>query len=201
MLAFPAQKPPTLEEQSVACGECTACSFALTRNHAVFGAGNPEADILLVGEAPGRKENQSGEAFVGKAGELLNRYLAAAGINRAAVYITNVVKCWPPGDKTPTDKELRDCGDLWLPQQIRAIRPRIVVALGGVAATYFLGGGTKITKVRGGWFTLEEEVRVLPTFHPAFLLRNPATEPGTPRWCVQQDFYAVVEAYRALFTR
>lgn len=161
----------TLEQVRAELGECTRCRLAQGRTHLVFGIGNPRAVVMLVGEAPGREEDLRGEPFVGAAGQLLDRMLGAIGLSRGEVYIANVLKCRPPGNRDPLPDEIASCRPFLL-KQIEAIGPRLVLTLGGFAAQVLLGTSERITRLRGRFHDLGG-IRVLPTYHPAFLLRNP----------------------------
>ena len=152
-------------------GDCQRCRLASTRTHLVFGTGNPEADLLFVGEGPGRDEDLQGEPFVGRAGQLLTRMIRAMGLTRKAVYIANIIKCRPPGNRNPKPDEIAACRP-FLDMQIAAIRPKVICALGTFSAQTLLGTTTRISDLRGRFHDLDG-VKVLPTFHPAYLLRNP----------------------------
>jgi DNA polymerase len=152
-------------------GDCTRCKLAGGRKTLVFGVGNPAAELMFVGEGPGADEDVQGEPFVGKAGQLLTKMIEAMGYRREQVYIANVVKCRPPGNRDPEPDEVAAC-EPFLKAQIAAIRPRILVALGRVAVQTLLRDPTPISKQRGRWREYEG-VRLMPTFHPAYLLRNP----------------------------
>jgi uracil-DNA glycosylase family 4 len=152
-------------------GECTRCKLAGGRHHLVFGVGDPRAELVFVGEGPGEDEDLQGEPFVGRAGQLLTKMIEAMGYARSDVYIANVVKCRPPGNRNPEPDEIEAC-ERFLRAQLAAIRPRVVVALGKFAAQTLLRDGTAISRLRGRWFTYEG-VKLMPTFHPAYLLRSP----------------------------
>jgi DNA polymerase len=152
-------------------GECTRCKLARGRHHLVFGVGNPAAQLVFVGEGPGEDEDLQGEPFVGRAGQLLTKMIEAMGYARGDVYIANVVKCRPPGNRNPEPDEIAAC-EPFLRAQLAAIRPRVIVALGKFAAQTLLRDTTPISRLRGRWFTYEG-VRLMPTFHPAYLLRSP----------------------------
>jgi DNA polymerase len=153
-------------------GECTRCKLAGGRTRLVFGVGNPRAEILFVGEGPGADEDLQGEPFVGKAGQLLTKMIEAMGYRRDEVYIANVVKCRPPGNRDPEPDEIAAC-EPFLKAQIAAVRPKVIVALGRFAVQTLLRDPTPITRQRGAWRDYDG-VRLMPTFHPAYLLRNPA---------------------------
>jgi uracil-DNA glycosylase family 4 len=152
-------------------GDCTRCKLAGGRTHLVFGVGNPRAELLFVGEGPGADEDRQGEPFVGRAGQLLTKMIEAMGYARGDVYIANVVKCRPPGNRNPEPDEIEAC-EPFLRAQIAAIGPKVIVALGKFAAQTLLRETTPITRLRGRWFQYGG-VRLMPTFHPAYLLRSP----------------------------
>lgn len=154
-----------------ALGDCTRCKLAGGRTRIVFGVGNPAAELAFVGEGPGADEDREGEPFVGKAGQLLTRMIEAMGYRREQVYIANVVKCRPPGNRNPEPDEIAAC-EPFLRAQLEAIRPRVIVALGKFAAQTLLRDTTPISRLRGRWAEYQG-VRLMPTFHPAYLLRSP----------------------------
>jgi DNA polymerase len=153
-------------------GPCTRCKLHGGRTTLVFGVGNPAAELMFVGEGPGAEEDRRGEPFVGRAGELLDKMIEAMGFRREEVYIANVVKCRPPDNRDPEPDEIDAC-EPFLKAQIAAIRPRVIVALGRFAVQTLLRDTTPISRLRGAWRAYEG-VRLMPTFHPAYLLRNPA---------------------------
>jgi DNA polymerase len=152
-------------------GDCRRCKLAAGRRRLVFGVGNPAAELVFVGEGPGEDEDRQGEPFVGRAGQLLTRMIEAMGFARGDVYIANVVKCRPPGNRNPEPDEIEAC-EPFLRAQLAAIHPRIIVALGKFAAQTLLRDATPISRLRGRWATYEG-VKLMPTFHPAYLLRSP----------------------------
>jgi DNA polymerase len=152
-------------------GECARCKLGGGRTHLVFGVGNPGAELAFVGEGPGEDEDLQGEPFVGRAGQLLTKMIEAMGYRREEVYIANVVKCRPPGNRNPEPDEIEAC-EPFLRAQLAAIRPKVVVALGKFAAQTLLRDTSPISRLRGRWFEYEG-VRLMPTFHPAYLLRSP----------------------------
>ncbi|BDG01600.1 uracil-DNA glycosylase [Anaeromyxobacter oryzae] len=152
-------------------GACTRCKLARGRTNLVFGVGNPRASLVFVGEGPGEDEDLSGEPFVGKAGQLLTKMIEAMGFRREDVYIANVVKCRPPGNRNPEPDEIDAC-EPFLRAQLAAIDPRVIVALGKFAAHTLLRETTPISKLRGRWREYAG-VKLMPTFHPAYLLRSP----------------------------
>ncbi|MBI3556727.1 MAG: uracil-DNA glycosylase [Deltaproteobacteria bacterium] len=153
-------------------GDCKRCKLSTCRTNIVFGEGSPTAKLMFIGEGPGEQEDRSGRPFVGKAGELLDKIIEAMGFKRSEVYIANVVKCRPPENRAPENDEVREC-EKFLFRQLEAIRPRIVVALGGTALKCLLHDEeVRISRLRGT-FTDYRGARLMPTFHPAYLLRNP----------------------------
>jgi DNA polymerase len=167
----PAGPREPLEAIQERLGDCRRCPLAEGRNTIVFGDGNPDADILFIGEGPGAEEDRRGIPFVGRAGELLTRMIERGmGIPRADVYICNIVKCRPPGNREPTPQEIGACRP-FLDAQIDSVAPRVIVTLGRPATSVLLGRDVAITRMRGSW----QEYRgfpVMPTFHPAFVLRQ-----------------------------
>jgi DNA polymerase len=152
-------------------GDCTRCKLAPGRHQLVFGVGNPTAELVFVGEGPGEDEDRQGEPFVGRAGQLLTRMIEAMGYTRGDVYIANVVKCRPPGNRNPEPDEIEAC-EPFLRAQLAALRPRVIVALGKFAAQTLLRESTPISRLRGRWAAYQG-VKLMPTFHPAYLLRSP----------------------------
>ena len=161
----------TLEDVKADLGNCQRCRLAVGRNTIVFGAGHPGAKLVFVGEGPGFEEDQQGLPFVGRAGRLLTRIIEAINLTRDQVYICNVIKCRPPGNRNPDSDELNACFP-FLERQIAAIRPDFIVALGTFAAQTLLGTTTPISRLRNR-FHEYNGIKVLPTYHPAYLLRNP----------------------------
>jgi len=154
-------------------GDCRRCKLHERRTHIVFGVGNPRAELMFVGEGPGEDEDRKGEPFVGRAGQLLTEIITRGmGLRRADVYIANVVKCRPPGNRNPEPDEIAACQP-FLAKQIDVVSPRVVVALGKFAAQTLLATATPISKLRGRWFDFRGR-KLMPTFHPSYLLRNPA---------------------------
>jgi DNA polymerase len=153
-------------------GDCQRCRLAGGRKNIVFGVGNPQAHLVFVGEAPGADEDQQGEPFVGKAGQLLTKMIEAMGYGRDDVYICNVIKCRPPGNRNPEPDEVAAC-EPFLKKQLAALRPRMIVTLGKFAAQCLLRDDTPISRLRGNFRTYEG-ISLMPTFHPAYLLRDPS---------------------------
>ena len=162
----------TLDELRQAIGDCRRCKLAPHRTHVVFGVGNPRARLVFVGEAPGRDEDLQGEPFVGRAGQLLTEIITKGmRLRREDVYIANVIKCRPPENRNPEPDEVATC-EPFLVRQLELIEPEVIVALGKFAAQTLLRTKTPITQLRGRWFDYHG-IRLMPTFHPAYLLRNP----------------------------
>ncbi len=176
---------PSLESIRGELGDCQRCKLCAGRKQLVFGTGNPRARLAFVGEGPGAEEDLQGLPFVGPAGQLLTKMIGAMGLKREDVYICNVVKCRPPGNRNPEPDEIAAC-EPFLRAQLNAIGPEVVVALGKFAAQTLLRDATPITRLRGQWRTYQG-MKLMPTFHPAYLLRNPAEK--KPCW---EDLKAVM---------
>ncbi len=183
--------PVSLETLARQASVCTACALAKGRTQVVFGVGNPAADIIFIGEAPGREEDLKGEPFVGRAGKLLDAMLCAIGLGRSSVYIMNVVKCRPPGNRDPRPEEVEACSR-WFDAQWNAISPKLVCLLGRVAARHVLQTDASISSLRGRWHE-HRGVPVYVTYHPAYLLRSPARK--AMAWFDLRRFY---RRYRAI---
>jgi DNA polymerase len=168
-------------------GDCQRCKLHEGRQNIVFGVGSAQAELVFIGEGPGADEDRQGEPFVGAAGQLLDKMIVAMGFQRSEVYICNVVKCRPPGNRNPEPDEIAACSP-FLRQQVASIRPRVIVTLGKFAAQTLLADTTPITRLRGRWREYDG-VPLMPTFHPAYLLRSPS-EKGKA-W---EDLKAVVRA-------
>ncbi len=164
-------KPAALKAIREEIGDCTRCRLHKGRTKLVFGVGNVNADLMFVGEGPGADEDAQGEPFVGRAGQLLNNMITAMGLKREDVYIANVVKCRPPGNRTPERDECDTCSP-FLMQQIDVIRPKVIVALGAVAAKNLLAVNDSMANLRGRWYDFRD-AKLLVTYHPAYLLRDP----------------------------
>jgi uracil-DNA glycosylase family 4 len=172
------------------CRQCQRCDLGATRTHAVVGRGNPQAPIMIVGEGPGQHEDETGQPFVGRSGQLLEKILEAVQLDRERdVYISNIVKCRPPGNRTPTAPEMDACRS-YLLEQIRLVDPRIILLTGASSVRGLIGDKRGITKIRGQWLEWENRL-CMPIFHPAYLLRNPSREKGSPKWLMWQDIQAV----------
>ncbi|HIZ83862.1 MAG TPA: uracil-DNA glycosylase [Firmicutes bacterium] len=158
------------------CKACKACPLWETRTNVVFGDGNPDTDLMFIGEGPGQQEDLTGRAFVGRAGQLLDKFLAAVDLDRSMVYIGNMVKCRPPQNRDPKPEETESCIG-FLREQVRIIRPKIIVCLGRIAACRLIDPGFKVTRQHGEWIE-KGGIRFMGTFHPAALLRNPGQKPA-----------------------
>ncbi len=184
--AAPRREHETLEEIQSDLGDCHRCRLAQGRKTIVFGQGNPHAELIFVGEGPGADEDDQGLPFVGRAGQLLNKMIQLAGMKREDVYICNIVKCRPPGNRVPEKDEIDTCSP-FLYRQIRAIQPRLVCCLGAPAVRTLLGIKEGITKIRGTFYDFAG-TKALATVHPAYVLRNPREET-----ILREDFEKIVE--------
>jgi uracil-DNA glycosylase family 4 len=184
-----------LEEAARDASTCVRCRLSQGRTQVVYGAGDPDADLMFIGEAPGFHEDKQGVPFVGAAGQLLNRLLADSGIEREEVYINNVILCRPPGNRDPLPDELEACRP-WLDERIAIIDPAVIVTLGNWATRYILGSNVSISRVRGQRFPWNGRI-VIPTFHPAAVLHG-GGENSTQMAALRMDFQ---EMKRALAER
>jgi uracil-DNA glycosylase len=185
---------PTLDQVRATLGDCRRCALCERRRQIVFGDGNPQADLMFVGEAPGAEEDRRGVPFVGRAGELLTAMIEKGlGIRREDVYICNIIKCRPPENRTPLAAEVSACSP-FLDGQIAAVAPRVIVTLGKPAASLLLGRDVSITRIRGTW-QIYGDIPVMPTFHPAYLLRQYTDENRRNVW---QDLKAALVRAREL---
>lgn len=187
--AIPDAAPPpieTLDEIRAELVGCPGCGLCAGRRTIVFGTGDPNARLMFVGEGPGVEEDRQGEPFVGAAGKRLNRWIERIGLTRESVYIANIVKCRPPGNRAPLPEEAAVCLP-YLRRQIQAIRPEVLCTLGAVALNVLLDNDDRITRARGRWRELDG-IPVLPTYHPAYILRNAAKESE-----VFEDFDRIAE--------
>ncbi len=166
-----ATMPETLDDIRADLGDCTRCPLCKTRHHIVFGEGAADARLVFVGEGPGMDEDRCGRPFVGAAGQLLSKIIRAMNLSREAVYIANIVKCRPPDNRNPEPDEIRQCLP-FLNRQLAAINPQVICALGSVPARTLLKTDTPISRLRGRFHEFMG-IPLMPTFHPAFLLRNP----------------------------
>ena len=170
-------------------GDCRRCKLARGRNRIVFGDGNPKAKLMFIGEGPGVEEDRQGKPFVGAAGQLLTRIIEAIKLSRDQVYICNIIKCRPPGNRNPEPDEIKTCFP-FLTRQIAAIQPDFIIALGTFAAQTLLGTATPISRLRGR-FHEYKGIKVVPTYHPAYLLRNPDKKRD-----VWEDMKMLMKEYR-----
>lgn len=178
----------SLEELRQECLNCDKCPLRQGANNVVFGEGNPEANLMFVGEGPGKQEDIEGKPFVGAAGQLLDKIFAAADIKREEVFIGNIVKCRPPNNRLPTSAEVEKCKH-YLEAQIELIAPSIIVCLGSLSTRTLINPQAKITRIRGQWFE-RNGIKIMPTFHPAALLRDPSRK--RPVW---EDFKELKRVY------
>jgi len=177
--------PPDLAELARQAAACRRCDLSKSRSQVVFGEGDPRAELMFIGEGPGHEEDLSGRPFVGPAGKLLGDIIKAMGLSRERVYIANIVKCRPPGNRTPRPEEAAACRP-WLQSQLDLIRPKAVIALGACAAQNLLATSQPISKLRGRFHDLEG-IPVMPTFHPAYLLRNYSSDNRRKVWSDAQQ--------------
>jgi len=193
-----------LAELAQACTGCQRCQLAQTRQQVVVSRGNPAARLLLIGEAPGAQEDASGQPFVGKAGQLLDRMLASVDLDRDRdVYLCNVIKCRPPDNRRPTPVEIAACRPFLL-RQIELVDPALILLLGATALEAVLGIRGGITRLRGQWRAGSGEGLagrwLMPIFHPSYLLRNASRQPGSPKWLTWQDLQEVQRRLQAELT-
>ncbi len=188
----------SLDEIKNKCLSCQKCALCKTRTNIVFSSGAPNSKLMLVGEAPGYWEDQKGEPFVGKAGQLLDKIFECVGLSRDKdVYICNTIKCRPPENRNPLPEEKAACRE-YLDAQIELLKPKIILICGGVALNSLLPDKGGITKVRGQWFDGPYGSKMMPIFHPSYLLRNDSREKGSPKWLTWQDIKEVKRAYDEL---
>lgn len=178
------------EEVVQKASTCVWCRLRESRSQVVFGEGPVPCDLLFIGEAPGEVEDRQGRPFVGPAGKKLDEILAAVGIPREQVYITNTVKCRPPDNRLPHKDEMDTCWP-YLVSQIHHLRPKIIVTLGNAPTQHLLSTKKGITKVRGQFFPWRNGIEVFPMYHPSYLLRNPSRNPGSPKHLTWQDIQAI----------
>ena len=172
------------------CTSCVKCSLSSTRQNVVFGRGNPNAELFVIGEGPGQQEDEQGLAFVGRAGKMLDSAFSSVGIDtNKDCYISNIVKCRPPNNRKPLANEVSECIP-WLTQQIKLINPKVIVLAGSTAVQSYLNVDEPISKLRGTWI-IKENIKFMPIFHPSYLLRNPSKEKGKPKWLTLEDLKKV----------
>ncbi len=183
----------TLEDLARDASTCRLCSLADTRNQVVFGVGNPQADLMFIGEAPGQEEDLKGEPFIGRAGQLLDRMLHALKLDREKVYIMNTIKCRPPNNRDPRPDEVQACS-LWFDQQLDMVQPKMICLLGRVAAQTILQTDAPLGSLRGRWHDYQG-IPVWVTYHPAYLLRSPRQKEKS--W---QDMRQLQRRFQALIS-
>ncbi|SHK04738.1 uracil-DNA glycosylase [Paramaledivibacter caminithermalis] len=181
----------TLDELKKITNQCRRCRLCMGRTNVVFGQGNPKADIMFIGEGPGQQEDLQGQAFVGAAGQLLTKAIEAIDFKREEVFIANIVKCRPPNNRNPKEDEIKACIS-YLRWQVKLIKPKMIICLGSVAAKNIIDKNLKITRQRGQWIE-KKGFMILPTFHPAALLRDESKK--RPFW---EDFKKVKRMYDEL---
>lgn len=181
----------SLDELAAHAKVCQRCELAETRTNVVVSRGNPKAPIMIIGEGPGQQEDEQGLPFVGRSGQLLEKILAAVRLDSEKdVYVCNIVKCRPPGNRNPTTPEIKACKPYIL-EQIRLVDPKIILLTGATAVKGIIPSEKRgITKIRGTWIEWEGRL-CMPILHPAYLLRNPSRDPGKPKWLMWQDIQAV----------
>lgn len=188
----------SLEKIRADISVCRRCSLCESRTNTVPGEGNPHARLILIGEAPGADEDATGRPFVGRAGQHLDKILAAAGFRREEVFIGNILKCRPPENRTPTLDEMKCCTP-FLRRQLALIKPHLIGLLGNTSCKYVLGPDVQgITKIRGSWFESIFGIPCMPMYHPSYLLRNQSRERGSPNWQMWQDIQALKRRYDEL---
>ena len=184
-----------LEKIRQKCLSCEKCPLGKTRTNIVFSGGIPNHKLMLIGEAPGYYEDQKGEPFVGKAGQLLDKIFASVGLSRQKdVYICNTLKCRPPENRDPLPDEKAACKE-YLDAQIEILKPRIILLCGRVAVQSLMDTNQGITKLRGKWFEGPYMSKMMPIFHPSYLLRNDSREKGSPKWLMWQDIKEIKRVY------
>lgn len=187
-----------LEKIKEKCLGCQKCELCKTRTQIVFSGGVPNNKLMLIGEAPGFYEDQKGEPFVGKAGQLLDKIFASVGLSRQNdVYICNTLKCRPPDNRDPLPEEKAACRE-YLDAQLEILKPRIILLCGRVAVASMLDTKLGITKIRGKWYEGPNFSKMMPIFHPSYLLRNDSREKGSPKWLMWQDIQEIKKVYDQL---
>lgn len=180
----------TVDDLGAHCRQCQRCDLGASRINAVVSRGNPQAPIMVIGEGPGQNEDETGLPFVGRAGQLLEKILASVKLDtQKDIYICNIVKCRPPDNRVPTPDEVAACRP-YLMEQLRLVSPKIILLTGATAVRGLTGDKRGITKIRGEWLTWEGWL-CMPILHPAYLLRNPSQEKGSPKWLMWQDIQTV----------
>ena len=186
------QKEAALKALSKDIGDCKRCRLSKERTNIVFGEGNPDARLMFIGEAPGREEDSQGRPFVGDAGMLLTRLIEKMGFKRGDVYIANIIKCRPPMNRNPEKDEIESCRG-FVEKQIEIIKPEVLISLGRISSQALIGNtGLKMTSIRGNFFDYKG-ILLMPTFHPAYLLRNPKD-----KWLTWNDAQKVLEKLKEI---
>ncbi len=187
-----------LDQARLAAHRCRLCGLCEHRTNVVFADGNTRAQLMIIGEGPGQQEDEEGIPFVGRAGKLLDKILASGSIDRAKeTYICNIVKCRPPNNRVPSPDEAAACS-LYLDAQIEFVRPKLIIAAGATAVQRLLKVKDPISRLRGKWFDYKNGAKVMPVFHPSYLLRSDSREVGSPKWLMWQDIKEVRRALDAL---
>jgi DNA polymerase len=180
------------------CQGCDKCELHKTRTNVVFGDGVPNDKIVLIGEAPGESEDLEGKPFVGRSGQLLDKILESVGFSRKTnIYIINTIKCRPPKNRNPLPEEKIACRD-FLNEQLNILKPKIIILCGAVAVSSLLNTNEGISKIRGKWFDWNGNAKIIPIFHPSYLLRNQSNEVGKPKWLMWQDIKEIRRVYDML---
>ncbi len=180
------------------CLLCEKCPLSKTRTNVVFDDGIPNGNLMLIGEAPGFYEDKEGKPFVGKAGQLLDKIFNSVGLSRQKdVYIANTIKCRPPNNRDPLDTEKVSCRE-YLDRQVEILKPKIILLCGNVSLKSFLNLPYGITKARGNWFEGPFQSKMMPIYHPSYLLRNDSREKGSPKWQMWQDIQEIKRMYERL---
>ena len=188
------EKKASLDALREEMGDCQRCKLSKGRTHIVFGEGNPDAALMFIGEAPGREEDIQARPFVGDAGKLLTRLIEKMGLGREDVYIGNILKCRPPFNRDPEEEEIRTCFP-FIERQVTLISPKVIVSLGRISAHALTGTKIPITRLRGRFYEYQG-IPLMPTFHPAYLLRNPKD-----KWLVWEDAQKVIEKLKGNITQ
>ena len=184
-----------LEKVRLECLNCQKCPLSKTRTNVVFSDGKPNSNIVLIGEAPGANEDLQGKPFVGRAGQLLDKIFESVGLSREKdIYICNTLKCRPPENRDPLPSEKEACRN-YLDAQLNILKPKIILLCGRVALTSFLPNASAISKVRGKWFDGPNGSKMMPIFHPSYLLRNPIARPGSPKALMWEDIQEIKRQY------
>lgn len=190
-----------LEKVRQECLKCQKCPLSKTRTNVVFSDGKPNSNIVLIGEAPGANEDLQGKPFVGRAGQLLDKIFESVGLSREKdIYICNTLKCRPPENRDPLPSEKEACKN-YLDAQLNILKPKIILLCGRVALTSFLPNVTAISKVRGKWFDGPNGSKMMPIFHPSYLLRNPIARPGSPKALMWEDIQEVKRKYEEILNQ